>query len=197
MRRRLLATVAITGLSLAAAGPAGAQVLGVKGGVNLSKIDYGGDFEITTTAKPGAIAGAFIRLSPARFINLQIEGLVTQHVVDFEGASKNTLTFAEVPVHIRYGLFKGGSVRASAHGGATLGVLLMAKERFAGETSDITDAFARWNVALSAGAEVEMNRWVFDVRYLFGVTDLYHPEVAVDFPGRHRAVQITAGYRFK
>ncbi len=201
MRRQFFATFVIMAVLFAAAGVASAQVFGVKGGVNLSTVSYV-DIDIATPQKPGIVAGAFVRLHPVKFIDLQIEGLLTQRkwgvggLEDVGTSITNTVTYVEMPVLLRYPLTTAGSVRIRVHGGAAFSYLLKADEAVNGETFDSKDAYAPWDVALAAGAEVEWkDRWVFDVRYLFGVSRLYHVEAEI--PAKARSVQITAGYKFK
>jgi hypothetical protein len=201
MLKRVLATFVITGVICLCGGAAEAQVFGVKGGVNLSTVSYD-DFDISTPQKPAVVAGAFVRLRPARAIELQIEGLFTQRKWGVGGLEEvgtsitNTVTYVEMPVLLRYPLMTSGSARIRVHGGASFSYLLKADETVNGETFDSKDAYAPWDAALAAGAEIELkDRWVFDVRYLFGVTRLYHVEAEI--PAKARSVQITAGYRFK
>jgi len=200
MKHRYLSlTMIVMGVLLAGAGPARAQDWGIKGGVNFGDVAWGEEVVLDTKLAMGAVGGMFMRFQPAKVISLQLEALVSQVIVDFssQGADvTNTLTNLQVPVLIRYTVFNGSSVRVRAQGGASFEVVLFAQENVSGATQDIRETVAPWGASFVVAGEVEWNRWVFDVRYVLGVTDIYQQEVAADFPARQRAVQVTAGFRF-
>ncbi len=197
--RHLLRFVLVVGCLAGVAGRAEAQEWGVKGGLQFTDVAWGDQVVLSTPYGWGAVGGVFLRLQPAKALTLQIEALVSQLVIDFssEGADvKNTLTNLQVPVMLRYTLMSGTSKRVRVQGGAAFDVLLMAREDVGGSKSDIRDAVAPWGMSLVVAGELEWGRWVFDGRYLFGLTDLYSSEVSTDFPARQRAIQATAGWRF-
>ena len=141
----------------------------------------------------------FLRFWPAKALSIQTEALVTQLVIDFssEGAdSTNTLTNLEVPVLLRYTVVSGESLRVRALGGGAMDFVLLARENVGDQSLDIRQTVAPWGVSLVAAGEVEWRRWVFDVRYLFGLTDIYHQDVAETIPAKQRSLQVTAGWRF-
>lgn len=184
---------------IAVGGRAEAQQYGIKGGIQLTDAAWGDEVLLNTPWGWGAVGGLFLRLQPAKALPLQIEALVSQLVVDFssEGADvKNTLTNLQVPVMLRYTVVSGASKRVRVQGGAAFDVLLLAREDVGGTKSDIRDAVAPWGASLVVAGELEWGRWVFDGRYLFGLTDLYSSEVSTDFPARQRAIQATVGWRF-
>jgi hypothetical protein len=184
---------------IAVGGRAEAQEYGIKGGVQFTDIAWGDEVVLNTPWGWGAVGGMFMRLQPAKAIPLQIEALVSQLVVDFssEGADvKNTLTNLQVPVMVRYTISSGSSTRVRVQGGAAFDVLLLAREDVGGTKSDIRDSVAPWGASLVVAGEFEWRRWVFDARYLFGLTDIYASEVAADFPAKQRAIQATVGWRF-
>ena len=199
MRRhlaRVLLAILLVGL---ATGRAAAQEFGVKGGIQFTDVAWGDQVIINTGWGWGAVGGMFVRLQPARAVSLQVEALLAQLVVDFssEGADvKNTLTNLQVPILLRFNLKNGSRVRMRALGGAALDVLLFARDNVNGTTSDIRETVAPWGVSLVAAGEVEWGRWVFDGRYLFGLTDIYSSEVSTDFPAKQRSLQGTVGWRF-
>ena len=180
---------------------AAAQQLGVKGGVTLTDVRWGEAVEITTKRTPGFLAGAFTRVKPLKGIDLQIEAVVSQIVIDFAEADivlKNTLTVVDVPVLVRYKLFSGKNMTVRAQGGAAFDLVVMARENVNGETADIKETVAPWGAALVAAAEVEWGRrWVFDARYVFGLTNIYEEQVAIDFPAKNQSIQVTAGFKIR
>jgi hypothetical protein len=202
MSRRVCSAIAALVLPLATAGRADAQDWGIKGGVSLDDVKWGEEVVLDTATAIGAVGGAFVRVRPAGALSLQVEGLISQNVIDFsaEGVElTHTLLMVQVPVLARYRFFSGTSVRVSAQGGASFDLVLTARENVSGATSDIRESVAPWGASLVAAADVEWNRWVFDVRYIFGVTEIYQvpgDEVVNDFPAKWRSIQVTAGFRF-
>jgi hypothetical protein len=200
MRHRHVARILlVVGLVVAVPGRAGAQEYGIKGGVQFTDVAWGDQVVLNTPWGWGAMGGMFMRLQPAKAIPLQIEALVTQLVVDFssEGADvKHTLTNLQVPVMVRYTVVSGSSSLVRVQGGAAFDLLLLAREDVSGAKSDIRESVAPWGASLVVAGEFEKGRWVFDARYVFGLTEIYSSEVSADFPARQRAIQATAGWRF-
>ena len=200
MMQRLVARfVLVAGLIAAIGGRAEAQEYGVKGGIQFTDVAWGDQVVLDTPWGWGAVGGMFMRFQPAKAIPLQLEVLVSQLVVDFSGEGvdvKNTLTNLQVPVMVRYTVVSGSSTRVRVQGGAAFDILLLARENVGGTKSDIRDSVAPWGASLVVAGEFEWGRWVFDARYLFGLTEIYVTEVAADFPAKQRALQATAGWRF-
>jgi hypothetical protein len=197
-RTHVLRFILVTAL-MAVAGRAEAQEFGVKGGVQFTDIAWGDEILLETPWGWGLTGGMFLRFWPAKALSLQTEALVTQLVIDFssEGSdAKNTLTNLQVPVLLRYTVVSGESLRVRALGGGAMDFVLFARESVGDESLDIRQTVAPWSASLVAAGEVEWRRWVFDVRYLFGLTDIYHPDVAVAIPAKQRSLQVTAGWRF-
>jgi hypothetical protein len=196
---RLLPAFALVGL---AAGPAQAQQFGVKGGVNVADVAWSDELILETPWAWGAMGGIFMRFQ-LKALSLQTEALVTQLVIDFsaEGADvKNTLLDLQVPVLVAFTIKSGSTMRVRALGGGALDIVLLARENVSGTTAGIRDAVSPWSASLVAGADVEWGRWVFDGRYIFGLTNLYKTfEEAQGFPSltaKQRAIQGTVGWRF-
>lgn len=199
MMRRHPARLLLSLVLMLAPASAAAQEFGVKGGIQFTDVAWGDQVIINTGWGWGAVGGMFVRLQPARALSLQVEALLAQLVVDFssEGADvKNTLTNLQVPVLLRFTLKSGSKVRIRAQGGGAFDVLLFARDNVNGTTSDIRDAVAPWGASLVAAGEVEWGRWVFDGRYLFGLTDIYSTEVSTIISAKQRSLQGTVGWRF-
>lgn len=199
MQRLVARFVLVAGLIAAIGGRAEAQEYGVKGGIQFTDVAWGDQVLLATPWGWGAVGGMFMRFQPAKAVPLQLEALVSQLVVDFSGEGadvKNTLTNLQVPVMVRYTVVSGSSTRVRVQGGAAFDILLLARENVGGTKSDIRDSVAPWGASLVVAGEFEWGRWVFDARYLFGLTEIYVTEVAADFPAKQRALQATAGWRF-
>lgn len=199
MPRLVARFVLVAGLIAAIGGRAEAQEYGVKGGIQFTDVAWGDQVVLDTPWAWGAVGGMFMRFQPAKAIPLQLEVLVSQLVVDFSGEGadiKNTLTNLQVPVMVRYTVVSGSSTRVRVQGGAAFDILLLARENVGGTRSDIRDSVAPWGASLVVAGEFEWGRWVFDARYLFGLTEIYATEVAAGFPAKQRALQVTAGWRF-
>jgi hypothetical protein len=197
---RAAVVAAVMLIMLSGAARAEAQtVWGVKGGVNWSDVRWGETVVIDTPYAFGLLAGAFVRL-PLFGLPLQVEGLVSQVVIDFsEGGSsvKNTVTYAEAPVLVRFPVFTKGNLKTNAHGGAAFDFRLYGQQDVNGTKEQISDTFAPWGVSLVGGADVDWGpHWVFGARYVWGLTDIYGSVVAESFPARQRGFQFTAGWKF-
>ena len=199
MQKHVTRLVIVLGLIVGGAERAEAQEYGVKGGIQFTDVAWGDQVLLNTPWGWGAIGGMFMRFQPAKALPLQLEVLVSQLVVDFSGEGaevKNTLTNLHVPVMVRWTVASGSSTRVRVQGGAAFDVLLLARENVGGTSNDIRDSVAPWGASLVVAGEFEWGRWVFDARYLFGLTEIYTTEVAADFPAKQRAIQATAGWRF-
>ncbi len=198
MLRRIIITVVGFGLFVAGAIDASAQEYGIKGGVNLTDVKWG--VEVDTKLAAAVVAGAFVRVRPLKPVELQIEALAVQQVIDFseEGfVVKDTVTALQVPVLARYSVYSGRTIGVRALGGGAFDLVLIAREKVNDVTEDIKQTVAPWGAALVAAAEVGWtDRWAFDVRYVFGLTEIYRAEVAVALPAKQRSVQVTAAYKF-
>lgn len=182
-------------VTLALADSASAQWLGVKGGVTLSNVHFDPDeSSLSPTGEVGYLFGGIVNFRLFG-LGMQTEALYSQRRVTFEGFIEDTTTYLEVPLLARVGVFGAGAWRGYVLGGAAFGWLLDAKEEFAGQSEDIKRSFESIEFAASIGGAAEWRgRWVFDFRYIYGLTDIYS---GVGAPSaRQRAMQITAGYRF-
>jgi hypothetical protein len=196
---RVLLAITLVGL---AAGGAEAQQFGVKGGVNLADVSWGDELILETAWGWGAMGGVFMRF-PLKGLSLQTEALVTQLVINFSteiADLKNTLTSLQVPLLVGFTIKSGSSVRVRALGGGAMDIVLMARENVSGTINSIRDAVSPWSASLAAAGEVEWGRWVFDGRYIYGLTNLYKTfEAEQGFPSpmaKQRSIQGTVGWRF-
>ena len=189
---RIVATAAACVAGLLWAVPAAAQTWGVKGGLSLSDVTLEG---FDTSAEPSAVAGGFYRLPFIAGMRIQVEGLVAQRRVTFDDSVRDELNYLEVPMLARYRVFSVGGRPVHALGGGVLAFRLSAKEVFSGgESEDVKDSYEPVDFGVSVGGEVGLTRhWLVDVRYVFGVTNIY------DIPGfdaKFRTWQVTVGFAF-
>ncbi len=191
-------TVVLLGLflTLASADLASAQWLGVKGGVTLSNVHF--DPDESSLSPKGEVGYVFGGIFNFRLfgLGLQTEALYSQRRVTFEDFIEDTTTYLEVPVLARVGVFGGGAWRGYVRWGRGVrraaqcaGVVCRSSRRTSRTRSSPSSSRRR-----SAAHAEWRNRWVFDFRYLYGLTDLYAGPGAPS--ARQRAMQITVGYRF-
>jgi hypothetical protein len=188
---RSLAGAAVVLFIALAGARAEAQTFGAKGGLNLSTIAIE-DFD--TSAKASAVAGGFVRLPLFLGIGLQVEGLIAQRRVTFEGSVRDELNYVEIPVLARRRVMTVGGRAVHVLGGGVLGLRLSAHEIISGQSADIKDAYEPVDLGAAIGGEVAVSRrWLVDVRYVFGLTNAY------DVPGfdaKFRTLQVTVGFGF-
>jgi hypothetical protein len=176
---------------LVEANPARAQTWGVKGGLNLANLALE---EFETSADPGALAGGFYRLPVFAGIRIQVEGLIAQRRVTFADTVRDELNYLEVPILGRYPVFSVGGRAVHALGGGVLGFRLSADEIISGESVDVKDAYEPFDFGAAVGGEFAISRrWLADVRYIFGVTNV---QQAPGFEAKFRTWQVTVGYVF-
>ena len=184
-------------VTVGAAGPAAAQSFGGKGGYNTANVSFEQDRSgLVTSAQPSFVAGGWINFPLFGRFDIQVEGLYSKRVTKFEDVIKDSLTYFELPALLRYRLKQGPSWRFHVVGGAVYGRLLDASEEFSGTTEDIKDLIEPNDIALSIGADVEKGKWLFDFRYLYGLSEVYADPDSL-FSARQKVIQITAGYRIK
>ena len=177
--------------------PAAAQSFGAKGGYNTGSVSFQEDRSgLVTAAQPSFVAGGWIRFPLFGRFDLQVEGLYSKRVTKFEDVIKDSLTYFELPALLRYRLTQGPSWRFHVVGGAVYGHLLDASEEFSGTSEDIKHLIEPNDLALSIGADFERGKWLFDFRYLYGLTEVYADPGSL-FSARQKVIQITAGYRIK
>ena len=193
--RRLAILVGLL-LTMICASPASAQWLGAKGGVTLSNLSFDPDeTSLTATREVGYVFGGIVNFRLLG-LGLQTEALYSQRRVTFEDFIEDTTRYLEVPLLARVRVYGSGAWRGYVLGGAVFGALLSAEERFSGTSEDVKDAFEPIEISASIGGAAELNnRWVFDFRYLYGLTDVYSGPGAPS--ARQRAMQITVGYRIR
>lgn len=186
--------------SLLAPSAAEAQgmTLGAKGGVSFVKIlhEPSEDYGITSSADTGFVGGVYVTLLDAKAFSVQVDGVLALRKVDF-GVSVDELTSFDVPVVARYRVVNSGAWIVRATGGLTSTMIFKAEETtLGGEPYDVKDAFEPFLLSAIVGGQAEWKkRWLFEGRFLFGLTEVDSQPVP-GFTSRLRGFEITAGYRF-
>jgi len=109
----------------------------------------------------------------------------------------DTITYIEVPVVARYAFVRGEGMTIRALGGGSMGFRIAASESVVGDSSSVKDAYKPFEFAMVFGGQVEWkNRWVFEGRYLFGLSDVYDVTIG-GMETSQRGFQILVGYRLR
>jgi hypothetical protein len=195
--RRLAGLALAAGLLAPAAAHAQALGLGAKGGLTFATIAHepSADYGISSTAETGLVGGAFLTLFGPKLISVQVDGVVALRKIDF-GVSLQELTSVEVPVVARFRVLKPGSWVVRATGGVAATMIFKAEETALGGTPfDVTELFEPFILSAVVGGQAEWKRWLFEGRYLFGLTEVEVQPVP-GFTSRMSGFEFTAGYRF-
>jgi hypothetical protein len=169
--------------------------------------------------------GGFLGKALTSNVDVQVEGLLSGRGFGGEGGQR--VWYLEVPVLARLPIAKSaGGVVVNVLGGATFGVRLSEASTIGLDEAGFppvngNDLVRRVDTALTIGTSITRGAFVFDVRYVHGLTNLFTPagvdfirEVLEEFgsaaippPGplplsdfdfslKHRAFALTVGYRF-
>jgi len=185
-------------IALSSASPALAQEFGAKGGLNWPDLVYDrSDAALEVSPRAGLVAGGFVTFNWFGRLGLQVEGLFTERKTRVEPIVRDRLRYIEIPMLARYRVMGGESMRVFAVGGGSLSFLISASESVGGEPYDVKTAFEPRDFGAVVGADVEWKaRYVFGVRYLYGVGDVYQ-SVPAQFQATQRSIQVTAGIRLR
>lgn len=183
---------------LAVAQPAAAQALGIKFGVNLSNLAVSPDDALGDVgAKAGILGGGFFTMGEGKRLVVEAGAQVALRRIAFGPDIEDTLTYLEIPVVVRYRVFRRNTLTVSALGGGSLDYLIDARESVLGESTSVKDAHEAFDVAALIGGHASWNdRWSVEARYLFGFSETY-VEPAFDTQSRQRGLQFLVGYRFR
>ena len=186
---------------LICASPARAQGLsfGVKGGLNVATQDLSGEGgDVSPDPRFGLVAGGFIRMPLASWLDVQAEGLYAEKGsrIKVAGAESTLIVdYVDVPVLARVRL----AHLFFAEGGVSMGFRLRAKTRarFSGATEeiDVSDQVERFDVGVAMGGGVEFGRLILDGRYTLGLTDIDKDKTDAA-QAKNRTLAATIGIRF-
>ncbi len=171
--------------------------VGVKGGMNLSKISGSTDFGIGSIENKELTSGHFGLLARVKVLGLiavQPELLYSMQGSKIEGNIGNThfsgdlkTNYVQVPVMLKFYPFPMFNLQA----GPQLGFLTKAK--FDGE--DVKDQLndTMWSVNVGAGLDLPFGLGL-DARYCIGVTDVYKENASGS--NRNNVITLAASYCF-
>ena len=225
MRRRALVLGAFCCLWLAAPSAAEAQDegldAGVRGGLNLAnvvaKVTIDGlSGSEGTPRRADLTAGVFVGKALTRRVGVQIEGLVSGRGIGGDVGAR--IWYLDIPVLVRVPITSAASgARMDLVAGVTFGVRMSEAGVIDGAAIglppiDGNDLFRRVDTALTIGDSIGIGRFVIDVRYLHGLTNVFTPAgvqfvrdvlqeagvpfATLDFSLQHRVLAFTLGYRF-
>jgi hypothetical protein len=200
VNRRIIAAGVLTGLIvLAGSETASGQSIWVKGGINLSTVNVSPPEElgVDVSGDVGLTAGAALGFRDATALGFELGGQLSIRRVAFGSDIKDTITYIEVPAVARYAFVRGEGTTIRALGGGSMGFRIAASQSVLGESYSVKDAYKPFEFALVVGAQAEWkNRWMFEGRYLFGLSDVYEVTVG-GLDTSQRGFQILVGYRFR
>jgi len=197
--RRVIGVGVLTGLALlAGAETASAQSLWLNGGINLSTIHVSPPESLgDVSGEIGVTAGASLTFHDAARLSYELRGQLSMRRVAFGPDITDTITYIEVPVVARYAFVRGEGMTIRALGGGSMGFRIAASESVVGDSSSVKDAYKPFEFAMVFGGQVEWkNRWVFEGRYLFGLSDVYDVTIG-GMETSQRGFQILVGYRLR
>jgi opacity protein-like surface antigen len=197
---RIVSIAIVTIFLCAASAAAQGLTTGVKGGVNVSTVDFDSPVGDTTLDwRLSAIVGGFVRFPLLSWVELQPEVLYSVKGgkrEDFGVSSSVLLDYLDVPVLARMPL---GGRKYFAVAGPYVGFRLRARTRteFSGSTEevDISDVIERMDFGLAVGGGVEFGAIVLDGRYSFSLTDI-DKDTSEEASAKNRVVSVTVGFRF-
>lgn len=184
---------------LAGSATASAQSIWVRGGVNVSTIKFSPPEElgIDVGGEIGVTAGALMGFRDAARLGFELGGQLSMRRVAFGPDITDTITYIEVPVVARYAFVRREGMTIRALGGGSIGFRIAASESADGDSYSVKDSYKPYDFAVVVGAQAEWkNRWLFEGRYLFGLSEAYEVTVG-GLETTQRGFQFLVGYRLR
>ena len=177
---------------------AGAQSLGAKGGINLSTIHVSPSGELGELGSlPGGTFGGYVTFKETSRLSFEVNGFWSIRRISFGPLITDTLTYVEAPVIARYPVMSREGLVARVTGGVVPAFRISASESVSGESYSVKDAYKAFDLAVVVGGQAEFkNKWTIDVRYLFGVSDVYEVTIGSERT-RQWGLQALVGYRLR
>ncbi|OAB78167.1 porin family protein [Cochleicola gelatinilyticus] len=156
---------------------------GIKGGATFANISDAGD----GSNKTGFLAGAFLGIKPTDVLVIQPEVLFSQQGAEFD-AAKFDLSYVNVPVVVKYYLFRGLNIQAGPQFGFLISddidlALADVESQIEAETFDLS-------AVAGVGFDFELGIRI-DARYQLGLND-----VVDGLEGKNSVFSIALGYNF-
>ena len=191
--KKLLIIGAVLLLCLGLAEAKTRNMYGVKGGVNIAKLQISEtDGSVDTSTSLGAVVGVLMQSRPLRNLIVQPELLYSQQGSDIQDTDKLTISYITMPVLLKAAL-RVDSLRIQPLAGPEVGYALSAKSS---NDVDYIDDLNRVNIGINLGVEfVYSTNYMMGVRYFHGLTEL--DKSAAKRPAiSNNCWSVTAGYLF-
>lgn len=198
MKPKFLLVLLLSAISFA--GFSQAQLaIGLKGGLNLSKIDFNSDVQANVNNRTGFHAGAFALVKIASF-GIQPEVLFSKQGSKFTVNTANyTANFDYINVPVMFKLYLPLGLNLQA--GPQFGFLTVhdLKAAVSGSTQTIENNFKKKQdtaLALGAGWDLPFHLTI-DARYVLGLSDMkFQVSTSQPVEFKNKVVQISVGYKF-
>jgi len=119
------------------------------------------------------------------------------------GDTELILNYLDIPLLVRFNVPVDAPVSPYLTAGPVLGIFLSGTEKFDGESESIDEGINTLNFGLSLGAGVAYNQFHFDLRYEFGLSNIFDDEEddddffgPIDFDVTTSGLMLTVGYTF-
>jgi hypothetical protein len=185
--------------SIASAQSTSTPTVGVKAGVNGSKLSFDDDFGFDVRPLWGLVGGLFVDLPIADKVGVRVEGLYSQKgakaedLLELPGPeAKFRLTYIDVPVLLSFGGSASDQLGINVFTGPQLSFKLNAEQTFLGTTEDIEDIKGT-DLGWVLGAGLSVNPVTVEARYTHGFTNIATDGGTV----KNRVFSLTLGVRFK
>jgi Outer membrane protein beta-barrel domain len=187
--------------------PAAAQsfTLGLKGGVTVANLQIiATDSTLDPRSRAGLTAGVFAGREFGHGFGVQVEGLLSQKGTTirdprFDGDLDVKITYVDVPVLARYRFRVSQRMSLHALAGPVFSLKAGDSQSIGGEelSENESQKFTTGDVGLLVGGAVELGRFVFDVRYAWGVPNINDDIDREELIVRTKTLAVTMGYRWK
>ncbi|MCH8556551.1 MAG: PorT family protein [Balneolia bacterium] len=188
---------------------------GVKGGISLYNINTSvsaGGFSIDETSdrRLGFVLGAYAIVPFHDMFAFQPELLFVQKGGNdsngdddfFGGDTELILNYIDIPLLVRFNVPIETNLNPYLIAGPSVGFLVSATEKFDGESEDASDFLNSLNFGFNIGAGVNFGQLNVDLRYEFGLSNIFDDEDDFDdffelnFDVTTSGLMLTVGYTF-
>jgi hypothetical protein len=172
---------------------------GLKGGLNLSKIDFSSDFQGNVSNRTGFHAGAFALIKITAFA-IQPEVLFSKQGSKLTyngGSAEANFDYIAVPVMFKFYLPLGLNLQAGPQF-SFLTVDDLKQTVSGGSAQTVATNFKKkqdTSLALGAGWDLPFHLTI-DARYVLGLSDMKFTANSVEQSFKNRVVMVSVGYKF-
>lgn len=199
-----------------AAAAASAQTItsGVRAGIDFGTVPHAGQVvdqvaesgSVDVSAKTGLTGGGFVQIQIDDRFSFQPELLFVMKGVKLTqagnaGTVTAGVTYLEFPLLARYTNFVTGDSRGYVVVGPTFALVAATKADLTGPDAtrelDIDNAVGNRDIGLAFGGGLESGRYVIDLRYTLGLSDIASATYEHADSLRNRVLAITVGMTFR